>query len=445
VDFLAILQAIFYYPIFNVLMFLYWLVRDFGLSIVLLTVMVRLALLPMTFKQLHSQRKMMELQPQLNALKAQYGDDKQGFAKAQMQLMKENNVSMLGGCLPLLIQLPFLYGLFYALRSGLGNGNPNDINNLHAVNSNLYPFMKFASVTPPGGSHPLNTFLDWFIWLPGHPALNLNLADPTHILPILAALFTFIQVRMIQGIRKPVQPAPGADSKAAAQQNVQQQTMSLMTYVTPIFTLVFAWQYAAGLSLYWTVGTLFAIGQSYFIYGWGGLFKGIPRLDEWAAQKNAEREAQREARLIAKGVISAPTVVEGTLAASNGAAKNGTRSASKTSPRRKDWVDQAKEETEQVAQGKARSPVARPFPNLMKPKETTTTASAPKVESSASAEATNGTRPKAESSTKSSAGSGAASSKGIAPTSSPRAGTPHNRRNVPPRSGSLPKPKGGKK
>jgi YidC/Oxa1 family membrane protein insertase len=439
VDFLAILQAIFYYPIFNVLMFLYWLVRDFGLSIVLLTVMVRLALLPMTFKQLHSQRKMMELQPQLNALKAQYGDDKQGFARAQMQLMKENNVSMLGGCLPLLIQLPFLYGLFYALRSGLGNGNPADPKNILAVNSNLYPFMKFASVTLPGGSHPLNTFLDWFIWLPGHPALNLNLADPTHILPILAALFTFIQVRMMQGIRKPVQPAPGADPKTVATQNAQQQTMSLMTYVTPVITLVFAWQYAAGLSLYWVVGTLFAIGQSYYIYGWGGLFKGIPRLDQWAARKNAEHEARREAKFIARGVISAPTVVESAPASSNGAAKSGAGSA-----RRKDWVDQAKAETEQAAQGKARPPTARPFPNLMKAKESAT-ASAPKVESSASAEATNGTKPKAETSNKSSAGSGAASTKGTTPTSPPRAGTPPNRRNVPPRSGSLPKPKGGKK
>jgi YidC/Oxa1 family membrane protein insertase len=101
-----LLGYIFYYPIFNVLMFLYWVVRDFGLSIVLLTIIVRLALVPMTFKQLHSQRKMMEIQPQLNALKAEYGDDRQGFARAQMQLMKENNVSMLGGCLPLLIQLP---------------------------------------------------------------------------------------------------------------------------------------------------------------------------------------------------------------------------------------------------------------------------------------------------------------------------------------------------
>src|SRR5689334_22985961 len=110
-DIFNFLGIFFYYPIFNVLMFRYWLVRDFGLSIVLLTILVRLALVPMTFKQLHSQRKMMELQPKINALKAEYGDDRQGFAKAQMQLYKENNVSMLGGCLPLLIQLPFLYGL----------------------------------------------------------------------------------------------------------------------------------------------------------------------------------------------------------------------------------------------------------------------------------------------------------------------------------------------
>src|SRR5215472_2417729 len=161
-------------------MFLYWVVRDFGLSIVLLTIMVRLALLPMTFKQLHSQRKMMEIQPQLNALKAEYGDDRQGFARAQMQLMKENNVSMLGGCLPLLIQLPFLYGLFNALRSGLGNGKANDPVNIAHINSNLYPFMKFASVTLPGGSHPLDTYLHWFSWIPFVQPLNLNIADPTH-------------------------------------------------------------------------------------------------------------------------------------------------------------------------------------------------------------------------------------------------------------------------
>jgi len=441
-------------------MFLYWLVRDFGLSIVLLTVMVRLALVPMTFKQLHSQRKMMEIQPKLNALKAEYGDDKQGFARAQMQLMKENNVSMLGGCLPLLIQLPFLYGLFNALRGGLGTGNPNSASNIAHINSNLYPFMKFASVTLPGGSHPLNTYLDWFAWLPWHPMLNLNIADPTHILPILAALFTFIQVRMIQGVRKPAALAPGADSKAVAQQQAQQQTMSILTYVTPIMTLVFGLSYAAGLSLYWAVGTLFAIGQSYFIYGWGGLFKGVPRLDAWAAQKNVEHDARREARYIAKGVISARTVVESApVPAANGASKNGAGSANRSNARRKDWVDQAKEDTQQASQGKARPTSARPFPTLMKNKEAATTNSEPEVVSFAEAEDangsksngkngngfTNGSKSNAEATARNGASAGATSGKRTTPTTTSKAGAPPNVRKVPPRSGTLPKPKGGKK
>jgi YidC/Oxa1 family membrane protein insertase len=452
-----LLGYIFYYPIFNILMFLYWLVRDFGLSIVLLTVMVRLALLPMTFKQLHSQRKMMEIQPQLNALKAQYGDDRQGFARAQMQLMKENNVSMLGGCLPLVIQLPFLYGLFNALRSGLGNGKANDPTNIAHINNNLYPFMKFASITLPGGSHPLDTYLHWFSWLPFVTPLNLNIPDPTHILPILAALFTFIQVRMIQGVRKPVAPAPGADPKVVAQQQAQQQTMSIVTYITPVMTLIFALNYAAGLSLYWTVGTLFAIGQSYFIYGWGGLFKGVPRLDAWAAQKNAEREARREARLVAKGVIAAPAVIESAPVSPTGAARNGAGNANRTNARRKDWVDQAREDTEQASQGKARTAPARPFPTLMKTKDATATDTEPEVVSFAAAEDANGSAPngkngngapngsKSGATARNGASAGAASAKRTTPTTTSRAGGPSNARKVPPRSGTLPKPKGGKK
>ena len=417
---LSLLQDIFYYPIFNVLMFLYWLVGDFGLSIVLLTVLVRLALVPMTFKQLRSQRKMMEIQPQINALKEQYKGDQQGFARAQMQLMKENNVSMLGGCLPLLVQLPFLYGLFYALRDGLSG-------TVAHINDQIYPFLPFIHVTEPGGSHPLNPYLDWFSWLPGHPALNLNIADPTHILPILAALFTFIQMRMIQGRMQP-KPAPAAGSspKAAAQQNAQTQAMSLMAYITPLFTLWFAWQYAAGLALYWTVGTLFAIGQQYMIYGWGGLFKGIPRLEQWAEQKNAQHEARLQARLAAKEVSAAPKVVESTLASPNGASRNGAKG--------KDWIDQAKAETEQTAASKkGRAAAPRPFPTLVKEKAATPDAAKTASPSS------NGTA-------SSKTGSGGASAKGHAQQSNAaKAGAQPKRGPTPPRSGTLPKPKGGKK
>jgi YidC/Oxa1 family membrane protein insertase len=342
---LDILRDIFYLPIFNVLMFLYWVVRDFGLSIVLLTVMVRLALVPLTFKQLHSQRRMMEIQPQIAALKAEYKDDQQGFAKAQMQLMKDNNVSVFGGCLPLLVQLPFLYGLFYALSTGL-KPNPGETLVQHEarINHDLYPFMQFVHLD---ASHPLNTMLTWFSWLPWHPALNLAVPDPTHLLPILAALLTFIQVRMIQGVRTaPTLGAPNADPKTLAQQNAQMQTMSLMTYVTPVITLVIGLQYAAGLSLYWVVGTTFAIGQQFFIYGWGGLFKGIPRLEQWAAKKNAAIKERREAKYIAKGIIPAPAVVDSSLVTGN-SARNGTVTRNGTG-RQRDWIDQAKGETAQA-------------------------------------------------------------------------------------------------
>ena len=448
---LDILRDIFYLPIFNVLMFLYWVVRDFGLSIVLLTVIVRLALVPMTFKQLHSQRKMMEIQPHIAALKAEYGDDKQGFAKAQMQLMKDNNVSMLGGCLPLVIQLPFLYGLFYALSAGL-KPNPGESVAQHAarINNDLYPFMHFVQLN---ASHPLNTMLTWLSWLPWHPALNLAIADPTHILPVVAALLTFIQVRMIQGVRKQPQLSPNADPKAVAQQNAQMQTMSLMTYITPVITLVIGLQYAAGLSLYWIVGTTFAVGQSYFIYGWGNLFKGIPRLEEWAARKNAAREERREARYVAKGIIAAPVVVESSLALAspNGTSRNGAK--------RKDWIDQAKGQTTQAAKAKERPNTARPFATLMKPKEDTTTAGAPKGEATTSNGATNGTKPEAKNGNgatnganpEAKNGSGAingasakvTTTKGT--TSTSRAGGTPSQRRVPPGGASLPKPKGGKK
>ncbi len=467
---LSILQAIFYYPIFNVLMFLYWLVRDFGLSIILLTLLIRALMIPLTMKQLRSQRRMMDLQPQLAALKEQYKGDQQGFARAQMQLMKENNVSMFGGCLPLVIQLPFLYGLFYALRDGLKGA-------VGEINSQIYPFLKFTSVTPAGGSHPLNPYLDWFAWLPGHPALNLNAPDPTHVLPILAALFTFITVRMSMGARATQQAAQAGqsgDTKAAAQQNAQMQTMSIMTYITPLFTLFIGWQYAAGLSLYWVVSTLFGGVQQYIITGWGGLFKGIPRLDAWAKQQDMAREERRLAKRRAQG-NGMSNVVEGTASAvrsslpgssrsgasnsipvpknsaTNGIAPtlkrpnaNGaTSSAGKDKAKESDWIEQAKAETQPSPPKRKERP--RPFVTLVTPQEQ----AAPTAPlSEGESDHANGVGQADEASvangaaTKSTSGS---LSKGTALTNSAKTGTPQAKRKAPPRSGTVPKPKGGKK
>ena len=468
---LSILQDIFYLPIFNVLMFLYWLVHDFALSIILLTLLVRAVMIPLTMKQLRSQRRMMDIQPQLAALKEQYKGDQQGFARAQMQLMKENNVSMFGGCLPLLIQLPFLYGLFYALRSGLGGS-------AEAIRQNLYPFMYFTL------NHGVpDTYLRWFAWLPGHPALNLNAPDPTHVLPILAALFTFISVRMTMGAnaarQQMAQTGNSSDPKAAAQQNAQMQTMSIMTYITPLFTLFIGWQYAAGLSLYWVVSTLFGMAQQYVITGWGGLFKGIPQLEAWGKRQDMAREERRLAKRRAQG-NGLGNVVEGSAAAvrsssssssrnsassrlpvpknsaTNGITPtlktptaNGAGSAGKENAKESDWIEQAKAET--LPSSTKRKERPRPFVTLVTPQEKASpTTPLPDgasdntngIDQTNEASVAHGNKATNSAATKSISGS---LSKGTALTNSAKAGTPPAKRKVPPRSGTLPKPKGGKK
>ena len=476
---LTVLQDIFYLPIFNVLMLLYWIVRDFGLSIILLTLLIRAAMIPLTRKQLRSQRRMMEIQPQLAALKEQYKGDQQGFARAQMQLMKENQVSMFGGCLPLVIQLPFLYGLFYALRSGLGNGKAGDPSNIAHINSQIYPFFKFANLTLPGGSHPLDTFINWFAWLPGHPALNLNAADPTHVLPILAALLTFATVRMSMGAsaaRQAAQASKASDPKAAAQQNMQTQTMSIMTYITPLFTLFIGWQYAAGLSLYWVISTLFGGVQQYLIYGWSGLFKGIGPLHEWANRQDRAREERREAKRRAEG-SSLSNIVEGSASAvrsllpsssrngnsnsipipKNNAAnaitptlkKPNANGAGKEKAKEGDWIEQAKSEAQPSSAKRKERP--RPFVTLVTPQEKASkTIELPATEAESAngssqadeASVANGNKATTGATTKPASGN---LPKGAALTNNAKTGAPQAKRKVPPKSGSLPKPKGGKK
>ena len=110
----TVFQYVFFLPVFNILMLIYQGVHSFGLSIILLTLLIRGSLFPLTRKQLASSRKMQELAPKLKQLQAQHRGDSQGMMAAQQALYKEHGVSMYGGCLPLVIQMPFLYALYYS-------------------------------------------------------------------------------------------------------------------------------------------------------------------------------------------------------------------------------------------------------------------------------------------------------------------------------------------
>ncbi len=269
-----LLSDIFVYPILNLLMFLHFIVGDFALSIILLTVLIRLALFPLTLKQLKSTKAMQQIQPLIADVKKQYPKDQRAQLEATQAIYKEYGINPAAGCLPLLVQLPVLYGLYFALREVVLATSVASINNL------IYPFLpKLSAATNIANL----TDFRWFTFINPAWHISLGAADPTHILPIVAALATFIQLRMSQ----PRNVASGTSNAMATQ-------MKIMQYIMPFFTLFIAWNFQAGLALYWTVSSIFRMVQQYFVTGWGSLLVKpdfIPKLGGSESDKSGKTDS----------------------------------------------------------------------------------------------------------------------------------------------------------
>src|SRR5690606_16134034 len=130
---MELLNILFLDPFLNLLIFLYKsLGNDMGLAIIALTILFKLLTLPLNVKMLRSQRRMQQLKPKLQELKEKHGDDRMTYAQAQMDLYKAEGVSPAGSCLPMLLQLPFLFGLFAAFRLVV------DLKDISDLNQHLY-------------------------------------------------------------------------------------------------------------------------------------------------------------------------------------------------------------------------------------------------------------------------------------------------------------------
>src|SRR3972149_8720304 len=116
-----LLKLILYQPLYNALIFLVWLIpgHNVGLAIIILTVIIRLILLPSSMKATRQQKRMRDLQPEIQAIQARYKDDKAKQSQEIMAFYRENKINPLGSCLPLLIQLPILIILYYVFIHGL--------------------------------------------------------------------------------------------------------------------------------------------------------------------------------------------------------------------------------------------------------------------------------------------------------------------------------------
>lgn len=223
-------QLILIQPLFNLLVFItYWMPgHSLGWTIIVITILIRAALIPSVAQGLKQQQRLKQLQPELKEAQEKHKDDKEKQAAVMMELYKKYDVHPLGSCVPLLIQLPILLALYRVFTSGLDTSH----------------FSLLYSFVPRPDS--INTLF-----------FGINLAKPDHwfILPILAGLFQFIQSKMM--LRDTV---PTGDDVTQRVLNTQLQ------YFMPALTLLISFKLPAALPLYWGVSTLFAIVQQELLF-----------------------------------------------------------------------------------------------------------------------------------------------------------------------------------
>jgi YidC/Oxa1 family membrane protein insertase len=176
---------------------------SYGLAIILLTLLLRLVLVPLTIPQLRMTRKMAEIAPAMKKLQEKFKQDPQRQQKEILALWKKNNVNPAAGCLPLLLQMPFLWALFYTFRD-------------------------YHYIAASAG----------FLWIP-----SLSHPDPSYVMAVLVAVTTYLSMRFAS-------PTTTTDS-----------SQRITFLILPVVFGYFSANYAAGLSLYWVVSNLFTYAQ----------------------------------------------------------------------------------------------------------------------------------------------------------------------------------------
>lgn len=193
-------------PMFSMLEYIYTYIGNWGWTIVILTILVKLILLPLSHKGMVSMNRLKELAPKIKAIQEKYGDDKQKASMHMMELYKKEGANPMGGCLPILLQIPVFFAIYRVL-----------INAIELKGS------------------------EWILWIE-----DLSVMDPYFILPILMGATMYIQQKIT-----PMQ----------VQDEMQQK---IFQWLPVVFTVFFLW-FPAGLTLYWFINNLVTVSQQYYV------------------------------------------------------------------------------------------------------------------------------------------------------------------------------------
>lgn len=226
--------TILYQPLFNLLVFFYNLIPDIGIAIILLTVIVKVILWPLSHKGLRSQKILQNLQPKMNALKEKYKDNKEKLGQETMALYKREKINPLSSCLPLLIQLPIIIAVFRVFR---------------AIFAETVDFsLLYSFVTIPETINPMMLG-------------TINLAEKQIVIAILAGLAQFWHSRILLKKNKKEVTPDGKKKELSLPETMSKQMM----YFMPVITVFIASSFPGGLALYWLVITLLGVLDQYYV------------------------------------------------------------------------------------------------------------------------------------------------------------------------------------
>ena len=260
----------------QVLVFLYGFTHNYGVAIILLTIIIRALMYPLMQKQMTSMMETQKIQPLMQEIQRKYKNDKEKMNQELMRLYKEHKVNPMGGCLPLIVQMPILILFFQVLREfkyHIPNTNIIDGGFLWIQNEVMYLGEMVAGLAAPDKLFGVIQFSgnDYFIG----------------ILPVLVGASMYFQQKLTT-------PAASATNKGGSSSNPTASTQKMMTTIMPLMIGFISFTLPSGLSLYWFTSTLFGIGQQFLINKKQAVPKKIAETIEEKPEKVEKAEEKPE-------------------------------------------------------------------------------------------------------------------------------------------------------
>jgi len=227
-------NTILYQPLLNLLIIFYAYLpgHDFGVAVIILTLLIKIVLSPTSLKAARSQRTLSKLQPKIKEIQDKYKNDKAKQSQAMMEMYQKEKINPLSGCFPILIQLPILIAMYQVFLRGLTS---------EALRNSLYSFVPYPS--------SINLVFLGII----------DLSQPSIFLAILAGVLQFFQSKLSIVSNK------AKEGKDSNKKDFSSMMQNQMLYFFPLLTVFIVWKFGSIIGLYWVVSALFSIGEQYII------------------------------------------------------------------------------------------------------------------------------------------------------------------------------------